>query len=738
MKSELVVDVKSSEITTAFIEDGRLAEINREPRDMNWSVGNIYYGKIKKIMPALNAAFVDIGHEKDAFLHYLDLGAQFNNLYGYTQQVVADKKRITPFPKSFNEPIVGKLGTIEDILQVGQEILVQITKEPINTKGPRLTAEISIAGRYLVLIPFQDKVMVSGKIKGETEKKRLRNLVASIKPKGYGVIIRTVAANIELEELQREMNILYKRWEDTIIKLQKAEAPMLLSAEIGRTIGIIRDVFNSSFDHIYVNDSEMYSEIVDYVELIAPDRKQVVKKYDGEQPILDYFDITRQSKIGLGRTVSFKNGGYLVMEKTEALFVIDVNSGTRKVGEDQEENALNVNLAAADEIAHQLRLRDIGGIIVIDFIDMSNADHRQQLHDYMKKLMVSDRAKHNVLPLSKFGLMQITRQRVRPAVEIDIQEVCPTCLGKGKIQSSILFADQLENIIIQTVAKYGKKMKLYVHPYVYAYISKGWIFSRKCHWKRRYGIKVIEDQSLGFLEYYFIDLDGNRVEVEQPVSTPKKLVFDDEKPVQKVEPKPMQKQETKPVQKQEAKSVKREQPKVEDKVVTSSDSAPTQVKAQVKQAKTDVSTDTAEKPVAEKQSKSKAKSKAKKSAEQSADKKEEPVINQTKPEEKIEPKQETTKKTRKTASKKVEKEEEVKSSADVVEEVNKPKRSRRKTKVETTQSTAEPTDSLTPNVEQSVATPAKPKRSVRKKSTSKKKSTDTEISNDTKSQNNAE
>ena len=535
MKSELVVDVQSSEITTAFVEDGRLAEINREPRDMNWSVGNIYFGRIKKIMPALNAAFVDIGHEKDAFLHYLDLGSQFSTVYDYTNKVVTDKKHLPPFPKSPTQTIVGKMGSIEDILKVGQDILVQIQKEPINTKGPRLTAEISIAGRYLVLIPFNDKIMVSGKIKSESEKKRLRSLVQSIKPKGYGVIIRTVAADVQLEDLQREMNVLYKRWEDVILKLQKAQPVSLISAEIGRTIGIIRDVFNSSFDHIHVNDSQMYSEILDYVELIAPESKNIVKLYDGEQPIFDHFDITRQTKTGLGRTVSFKYGGYLVMDKTEALFVVDVNSGTRKVGETQEENAMNMNLAAADEIAHQLRLRDIGGIIVVDFIDLANADNRQKLYEYMRHLMSRDRAKHNVLPLSKFGLMQITRQRVRPAVEIDIDEVCPTCHGKGHVQSSILFSDQLEQAIIQMYEKHGRQLRLYVHPYVYAYLSKGWIFSMKWHWRFSYGLHLYENQSLGFLEYQFADQKGQQLKVEQPVQTPKKLVFEEEKPLKKQE-----------------------------------------------------------------------------------------------------------------------------------------------------------------------------------------------------------
>lgn len=531
VKSELVVNVEPQEITTAFVEDGRLAEINREPRDMGFAVGNIYYGRVKKIMPALNAAFVDVGCEKDAFLHYLDLGSNFNSLNDYTKQVVSDKKRLPPFPKNAVQPIVSKLGTIEDVLEVGQPILVQVTKEPINTKGPRLTSEISIAGRYLVLIPFADKIMVSNKIKGETEKNRLRKMVNAIKPKGYGVIIRTIAANIQQEDLQKEMNVLYKRWEDAILKLQRSEPVSLISAEIGRTVGIIRDVFNPSFDHIYVNDKDMYQEIKDYVELIAPEQNNIVQLYKGDQPIFDHFDITRQSKIGLGRTVSFKNGGYLVMEKTEALFVIDVNSGTRKVGEDQEENAFNMNLAAADEIAHQLRLRDIGGIIVVDFIDMAKADNRQKLYEYMRSLMNRDRAKHNVLQLSKFGLMQITRQRVRPLVEINVDEICPTCHGKGKVQSSFLFSDQLEELVPQMISKYGKDIKLYVHPYVYDHLTKGWIFSIKAHWRLRYGLKkLLEDQSLGFLEYRFVDNKGQIIIPELPQQTPKKLVFDDEQP----------------------------------------------------------------------------------------------------------------------------------------------------------------------------------------------------------------
>ncbi len=521
MNSELVVDVKPSEISIALLEDKRLVELNQEGREEQFSVGNIYLGKVKKIMPGLNAAFVDVGYEKDAFLHYLDLGSNFNTLSNFVTQVLSDRKKAPAMQKVKQFPEIEKNGAIVELLKPGQDILVQVAKEPISTKGPRLTAEASIAGRFLVLMPFSDKVSVSQKIKTEEERLRLRQLIQSIKPKGFGVIIRTVAEDKKVAELDNELKILVKRWEDTVANIQRSKGISLILEEMSRTGGIIRDLFNSDFKQIYVNDPNVFTEVRDYIELIAPEQKNIVKQYKGDQPIFDAFNITKQVKSAFGKTVSFKNGAYLIIEHTEALHVIDVNSGNRasKGGSGQEGNAFDVNLAAADEIARQLRLRDMGGIIVIDFIDMHEVDHRQKLYERMREAMSTDRAKHNILPVSKFGLMQITRQRVRPIAHVEIEETCPTCFGKGHIRSSILFTDQLEGKIDYLVNKLKtKEFVLHIHPYVDAYISKG-LFSVKWKWRRRFGkgCKVIASQRLGFLQYKFYDKKGNEIDLQEEI-----------------------------------------------------------------------------------------------------------------------------------------------------------------------------------------------------------------------------
>ena len=514
MKSELIVDVQPQEIAIALTEDDRLQEVNREKRNQdNFAVGNIYYGRVKKVMPALNAVFVDVGYEKEAFLHYLDLGAQFRTLRSYVTKAVSDRRKVPATDKIKREPEVGKEGQIADVLKVGDPILVQVTKEPINTKGPRLTAEISIAGRNMVLIPFADGVMVSQKIKREAERSRLKQLLLSIKPQGFGIIVRTVAEDKRAAELDNELRLLVQRWEDTVKSLQKKEPVSLVSEEIGRTIGIIRDVLSPDFTSIQINDKGVYDEVRQYLELVAPESAKIVKLYEGTQPIFDKFDITRQMKTGLGRVVGFKHGGYLTIDRTEALFAIDVNSGSKKIFDDQEENAYQFNMLAAEELAHQLRLRDIGGIIIVDFIDMDSKEHQQQLYDYMRKLMERDRARHNVLPLSKFGLMQITRQRVRPAVEMEVMEVCPTCLGKGKVQPTLLFTDQVHDEIEHFTEHFGKRLQVHLHPFVYSYATRGFFGSLANQWRRKFGIRVIENQSLGMLETRFFDAQGNQLQL---------------------------------------------------------------------------------------------------------------------------------------------------------------------------------------------------------------------------------
>ena len=563
MKSELIVDVQPQEIAIALTEDDRLQEVAREKRNEdNFAVGNIYYGRVKKVMPALNAVFVDVGHEKEAFLHYLDLGSQFRTLQTYVTKAVSDRRHVPLITKTQRKPEVGKEGQISDVLKVGDPILVQVSKEPINTKGPRLTAEISIAGRNIVLMPFADGVMVSQKIKREAERQRLKQLMLSIKPAGFGIIVRTVAEDKRVAELDNELRLLVERWEQTVKSLQQKEPVSLVSEEMGRTLGIIRDVLSPDFTSIQINDKDTYDDVRHYLELIAPESAKIVKLYQGTQPIFDHFDITRQMKTGLGRTVGFKHGGYLIIDRTEALFSIDVNSGSKKIYEDQEENAFQFNMLAADELVHQLRLRDIGGIIIVDFIDMDDKGHQQELYDYVRKLMERDRAKHNVLPLSKFGLMQITRQRVRPAVEVEVMETCPTCMGKGKIQPSILFTDQIAEMCEHMHEQYGRGLKLHLHPYVYAYVSRGWLFSLKAKWQLQYGVKVVENQSLGMLEMRFLDAKGQIVQHKH--EEPKEEKKDDPKPEPKVE-QPKQVEQPKPVEKpkqvEQPKPV--EKPKVE-------------------------------------------------------------------------------------------------------------------------------------------------------------------------------
>ena len=518
MKSELIVDVQPGEVSIALTEDSRLVSLQKESRNIAYAVGDIYLAKVKKLMPGLNAAFVNVGYEKDAFLHYLDLGSQFSTYSAFLKEALGDKSAHPSVSRMKRLPDINKQGTITEALQPGQELLVQIVKEPISSKGPRLTTEITFTGRYMVLIPFGDKISISQKIKSTEEKVRLRQLIESIKPKNFGVIIRTSAEGKRVAELNNELKTLLNCWEQTIAKARKATAPALVFEEESRIVGMLRDVFSPTYESIHVNDPEIFDQIVKYVSLIAPERRDIVKLYTDQHPIFDYFGITRQIKSSFGKTVSFRSGAYIIIEHTEALHVIDVNSGNRsKAAPDQESNALEVNLRAADEIARQLRLRDMGGIIVIDFIDMNKAEHRQKLYDHMREIMANDRARHNILPLSKFGLMQITRQRVRPALDIVTSEECPSCFGKGHVQPSLLFTDTLlEKIEYLTNHLKIKGFTMYVHPFVDAYLKKG-LISTYLKWRMTYGFhfNILPDQSLAYLQYRVLDSNRNEIDLKE-------------------------------------------------------------------------------------------------------------------------------------------------------------------------------------------------------------------------------
>ena len=514
MSNELVIDVTASEIVIALLENKQLVELNKEKSNLQFSVGDIYLGKVKKIMPGLNAAFVDVGYEKDAFLHYLDLGPQFQSLNKYLKIVTNKKEKIIPLSKFKNEPDIDKNGKITNVLSSGQLILVQIAKEPISTKGPRLGSEISIAGRHLVLIPFSEKISVSQKIVSQEEKNRLKKLIQSIKPKNYGVIVRTVAEGKKVAVLDEELSSLVKKWESAFETIRGTVPPKLIISELNRTSAILRDMLNGSFSSITVNDEGIYNEIKDYISTIAPEKEKIVKFHNGNTHIFEKAGIDKQIKTSFGKTVSFKNGAYLIIDHTEALHVIDVNSGNRsKSGSDQETNALEVNTSAAMEIARQLRLRDMGGIIVVDFIDMHDQEHKQLVYEKMKEEMANDRAKHNILPLSKFGLMQITRQRVRPELTVETSEKCPTCRGTGEISPTIVFEEELFNNILFLVNNQTlRSLTIKVHPYIATFLKSGFP-SKRLLWslKLKCWVRIQSVPSYSYLEHHFFYKDDEEI-----------------------------------------------------------------------------------------------------------------------------------------------------------------------------------------------------------------------------------
>jgi len=515
---ELIINSTPNEVVIALLNDKRLVELHREKNNSRFSVGDIYLGKAKKVMTGLNAAFVDVGYEKDAFLHYLDLGPQAKSLNKYVESTLNGKQNVSNLMYFKNEPDIKKDGKINDIIKSGQNVLLQVAKEPISAKGPRVTTEISLAGRYLVLIPFSDKISVSSKIRNFEEKNRLKELMQSIKPKNFGVIVRTVAENKSVSDLEGDLNDLVKRWDECYKTLKTASPPVRLLGEVDRTNAILRDFLNSSFNAIHVNDSRIYEDLKLYIKTIAPDKLDILKLYSGKVPIFDAHGVEKQIKSLFGKTVHMKSGAYLVVEHTEALHVIDVNSGNRaKSDNTQEQNAMEVNMDAAKEVARQLKLRDMGGIIVVDFIDMHSQDNRKHLFELLKDEMKSDRAKHNILPPSKFGLIQITRQRLRPEVNVEVLETCPSCGGTGKVQPSLLFVDQIENTLRFIIKEQNEKdITLNLHPYIEAFIKKGG-FLRSMQWKwyfeHKQWVKLQAMASFGFMEFKFYNKNGDEIVV---------------------------------------------------------------------------------------------------------------------------------------------------------------------------------------------------------------------------------
>ncbi|MEM9417304.1 MAG: Rne/Rng family ribonuclease, partial [Bacteroidota bacterium] len=459
MANELVINATQNGFRIALLKDRGLLEYHLEEKDSQFTVGDIYLGTIKKLAPSLNASFVDIGYKKDAFLHYSDLGPQFKSLHKFMQLVTKGKHKGHELHQFPFEPEVDKLGKISDILTRNQQILVQVVKEPISNKGPRLSAELAIAGRYMILVPFINTVNVSKRITSSEERNRLIRLITSIKPTNFGVIVRTAAEGREAAKLDKDLRDLIKKWEEGVKKLPTAAPKDLIIGEMNRASSILRDMLNESFDNIVVDDKEVYNEIKQYIHKIAPEKEKIVRQYRGKSKVFEHFGIEKQLKTLFGQTVNLPSGGYLIIEHTEAMHVVDVNSGNKTTtGENQEEMVLQVNLAAAKEVARQLRLRDMGGIIVVDFIDMKNPEHKKEVYQQMKAHLKEDRSKTTVLPISRFGVMQLTRQRVRPEMNVVTKEQCPACGGTGKIDAAIAVAEQIERdlqLVVETQNEKG-------------------------------------------------------------------------------------------------------------------------------------------------------------------------------------------------------------------------------------------------------------------------------------------
>ncbi|MCT4205951.1 ribonuclease E/G [Elizabethkingia anophelis] len=503
MKKELIISHEDDTSKIALLEDGRLFELHQEEQNNQFVVGDLFLGKIKKLAPNLNAAFVSIGYEKDAFLHYLDLGPQILSYQKFVKDTISKKQQNSSLKNFAVQKEIPKDGTIDKVLAAGDSVLLQITKEPISTKGPRISTQISLTGRFLVLIPFDNKVSISKKIKNNQEKERLKMLIESIRPEGFGVIIRTVAEGKKVAELHNDMNQLITKWESCFKNIQKNKVPSKVLSEEDKASAILRDNFNQDFVNIICDDKQMVNDMKNYLEVIAPESKNIVQLYDSHIPLLEYYNVEKQLKQSFGKHVNIPSskGAYLVVEHTEALHVIDVNSGNNiSASQTNKLHALNVNKMAATEIARQLRLRDMGGIIVIDFIDMTDPEHRKELFEHLKEEMKRDKARHKILPPSKFGLIQITRQRVRPEKQIETKEENPN--KDGEIVAPIVTVEKMEEAIRSFLTKEKGRLYLHVHPFVEAYLTKG-VMSIQNKWFLRYKkwVTVIPRDSFKYLEY---------------------------------------------------------------------------------------------------------------------------------------------------------------------------------------------------------------------------------------------
>lgn len=513
MANELVVSSTDEGLRIAILENRKLVELHHEKRNNLFQVGDIFTGRVTRILPSLNAAFVDVGYSRDAFLHYLDLGPQIKTQTKYLNAVQNSGKHLQ-LGEVQPQPDIDKHGKMANVLKSGQTVLVQIMKEAISTKGPRLSSQLSIPGQYLILMPFSADVAVSRKFKSSEEKRRVKKYLEAAKPNNVGVIVRTAAEGVELEKLKQELHFLLDRWDELIAQTKGGKPPRKVLSEMDRTSSILRDMLSIGFDTITTDDKAIHHDLQEFLEEHQPENKKSLQLKRGRTDIFEAFGIERQIKAAFGKNVNMSNGSYLVIEHTEALHVIDVNSGSQRGAGDPEENALRINLEAASELARQLRLRDMGGIIVVDFIDQRRMENRKKVFQRLKDEMKKDRARHTILPMSRFGLIQITRQRVRPEVNISTDETCPCCGGTGKIGPSVLMSDKVLRDVDYLIRKSKiKKLRILCNPFLHAYLTKG-MRSIRSRWFFKYGrwIRIEPSSSLPFTTVKYID--GNEEEIK--------------------------------------------------------------------------------------------------------------------------------------------------------------------------------------------------------------------------------
>lgn len=505
MKKVILINSIAEDIRIAITEDGKLAEFFLDTPDKERNVGDIYLGKVGKVIPGIRAAFIDLGFQQDAFLHFSDIG---NTLDDYSA-IIGDDSDIEEDEEEEDSQtsFISQKDSYHKLpnLERGQDIVVQITKEPVGNKGFRVTSKVSIPGRYLVLIPFEKKIGLSKKIYNPKEKRRLRSIVKSTLPKGFGIIIRTVAAGQEDNLILDDLNTLIQTWNDIQSKLKTIKAPLILHKDVSTTSSVIRDLFKEDISKIIVDSKKIFKDIKLYVDETSPEFSSKLELYNGDQPLFDVYNIEKQIEESIQRKVWLKNGGYIIIEPTEAMTVVDVNSGKYARHRDQEINSLNTNLESAKEIVRQIRLRDIGGIIVIDFIDLYDEKNRRRLFEDIKREFKNDRAKSTILPVSEFGLVEITRQRIRQNIIHTVSDFCPMCNGSGHIQSKSTFLNRIERWITRYKGgNNGMSLTLTVNPYIRHYLSEGFISKfTQLRFKYFLFIKLEEDDKLSLNEFRF-------------------------------------------------------------------------------------------------------------------------------------------------------------------------------------------------------------------------------------------